>query len=196
MAMTGAHVVVIAGPSGSGKNAIIREIQKRFHNVDRLVTATTRLPRAGESDGVDYHFLTQEHFDQELTKGAIIEHRFVAALNTFYGIYAPDLERRINAGKVVFAQVDIIGARVLKEHYGATTIFIMPESLSQFEGRLRTRNPEWTELEFDARIKITEEEVRVHAPEYDYRVVNADGALNETVDSIVDILRKEGYNLA
>ncbi len=196
MAMTGSNVVVIAGPSGSGKNAIIREIQKRFHAIDRLVTATTRLPRAGEVDGVDYHFFSQERFDLELSQGNILEHRYVAALNTFYGIYAPDLERRISAGKIVLAQVDIIGARVLKEHYDATTFFIMPESLSQFEGRLRTRNPEWTQQEFDARIKITEEEVRVHAPQYDYRVVNADGALMETVDAIVDILRKEGYNLA
>jgi guanylate kinase len=196
MAMAGKQVVVIAGPSGSGKNSIIREVQKRFHNIDRLVTATTRQPRAGEADGVDYHFFSQEQFDEELAAGAILEHRYVAALNTCYGIYAPDLERRIKAGRIVFAQVDVIGARVLKERYSATTIFIMPESLSQFEGRLRVRNPEWSQKELDARMKITEEEVRVHAPQYDYRVVNADGALMETVDAVIDILRKEGYNLA
>jgi guanylate kinase len=196
MAMTGKYVVVIAGPSGSGKNSLIREIESRYHNCDRLVTATTRLPRAGEVDGVDYHFLSQEKFDEELASGEILEHRYVAALNTYYGIYAPDLETRIKAGKLVFAQVDIIGARVLKEKYNATTIFIMPESLSQFEGRLRVRNPEWSKIELDARLKITEEEVRVHAPQYDYRVVNADGALMETVEQVIDIMRKEGYNLA
>jgi guanylate kinase len=196
MAMTGKQVVVIAGPSGSGKNSMVREIEKRFHNCDRLVTATTRAIRAEEVDGVDYHFFSQERFDQELGSGAILEHRFVPAINTYYGIYAPDLEARIKAGKIVFATVDIIGARVLKERYGATTIFIMPESLSQFEGRLRVRNPDWSQKEFEARMKITEEEVRVHAPQYDYRVVNADGALMETVDQVVDIMRKEGYNLA
>ncbi len=195
MTMTGKQVVVIAGPSGSGKNSLIREIEKRYHNCDRLVTATTRAPRAGEVDGVDYHFLSQEKFDEELTQGLILEHRFVPALNTYYGIYAPDLERRIKAGRLVFAQVDIIGARVLKERYGATTIFIMPESLSQFEGRLRARNPDWSKIEMDARMKITEDEVRVHAPQYDYRVVNADGALMETVEGVIDIMRKEGYNL-
>ncbi len=196
MAMTGKNVVVIAGPSGSGKNSLIREMQRRFHTIDRLVTATTRHPRTGEADGVDYHFFSQEQFDEELGKGTILEHRFVAALNTYYGIYAPDLDARIQAGHIVFAQVDIVGARVLKEHYNATTIFIMPESLSQFEGRLRVRNPEWSPKEFAARIKITEEEVRVHAPQYDYRVVNGDGALMETVDAVIDIMRKEGYNLA
>lgn len=193
---SGKHVIVIAGPSGSGKNSIIAELQRRFHHIDRLVTATTRRPRAGEVDGVDYHFFSQERFDEELGNGTILEHRFVPALGTYYGIYAPDLDARIAAGHLVFAQVDIIGARVLKERYGATTIFIMPESLSQFEGRLRVRNPEWSQKEFDARIKITEEEVRVHAPQYDYRVVNADGALMETVEQVIDIMRKEGYNLA
>ena len=189
------YVVVVAGPSGSGKNTLIRELEKRFTNIDRLVTATTRIARSGEVDGVDYHFLTPERFDEELARGTILEHRFVPELNTFYGIYAPDLEARLKARKIVFATVDIIGARVLKEHYDATTIFIMPESLSQFEGRLRVRNPGWSQKEYDVRIKITEEEVKFHAPQYDYRVVNADGALLETVEQVIDILRKEGYNL-
>src|SRR5665213_2147279 len=166
MAMTEKRVVVIAGPSGSGKNSLIREIERRYHNCDRLVTATTR------------------------------QARFGPALNTYYGIYAPDLDRRIKAGKLVFAQVDIIGARVLKEKYNATTIFIMPESLSQFEGRLRVRNPEWSPIELATRMKITEDEVHLHAPQYDYRVINADGALMETVEQVIDIMRKEGYNLA
>jgi len=189
------QVVVIAGPSGSGKNAIINRVMKGHGNCTRLVTATTRLARPGEVDGVDYHFFTQERFDAELAVGNIPEHRFVPALNTYYGIYLPDLEKRIAEGKVVFAQVDIEGARLLKQKYGAMTIFIMPESLEQFRGRLRVRNPEWSKKEFDARMKITEEEVHVHAPQYDYRVVNADGRLEDTVRQVVDILHKEGYNL-
>lgn len=189
------QVVVIAGPSGSGKNALIRELMKRFPASSLLVTATTRSPRAGEVDGVDYHFFSQERFDAELAAGNIPEHRFVPALGTYYGIYTPDLDHRLADGGIVFAQVDIEGARFLKERYGATTIFIMPESLDQFRGRLRLRNPEWTQKEFDARMKISEEEMRVHAPQYDYRVVNADGRLQDTVEQVVEIMRKEGYNL-
>ncbi|MBI4088113.1 hypothetical protein HY418_01890 [Candidatus Kaiserbacteria bacterium] len=189
------QVVVLAGPSGSGKNAIIGRLMKGHINSARLVTATTRLARPGEEDGVDYHFFTQERFDEELAAGNIPEHRFVPALNTYYGIYLPDLEKRIAEGKVVFAQVDIEGARLLKERYNATTIFIMPESLEQFRGRLRVRNPEWSKKEFEARMKITDEEVRVHAPQYDYRVINADGKLDDTVRDVMEILRKEGYNL-
>ncbi|MEK7133628.1 MAG: hypothetical protein AAB804_00995 [Patescibacteria group bacterium] len=189
------QVLVIAGPSGSGKNAVINEILARHHNCVRLVTATTRSMRPGEQEGVDYHFMSQERFDAELSVGNIPEHRYVAALGTYYGTYLPDLEEKIAAGHIVFAQVDIEGARLLKERYGATTIFIMPESLEQFRARLRARNPEWSEKEFEARMKITEKELRVHAPQYDYRVVNADGRLEDTVQEVMDIMRKEGYTL-
>lgn len=188
-------VVVLAGPSGSGKNAIINAIHRTYPHIGRVVTATTRQMRPGEVDGVDYLFFSQERFDEEMGKGNIPEHRFVPELGTYYGIYLPELEREMKKHSVVFAQVDIEGARLLKERYHATSIFIMPESLEQFRGRLRVRNPEWTEKEFDARMKITEEELRVHAPQYDYRVINADGRLPETVESVIDILKKEGYNL-
>ncbi len=189
------QVVVIAGPSGSGKNAVIGALLKHDHKYVRLVTATTRAVRPGEQEGVDYHFLSQEQFDSELAAGNIPEHRYVPELNTYYGIYLPDLEKKTQAGKVVFAQVDIEGARLLKERFDATTVFIMPESLEQFRARLRVRNPEWSQKEFDARMRITEEEIRVHAPQYDYRVTNADGKLEDTVSQIMDIMHKEGYTL-
>lgn len=191
----GKNVVVIAGPSGSGKNSIISRIMERYPKGVRLVTATTRMPRPGEQNGVDYLFFSQERFDEEMNKGNIPEHRFVPALGTYYGIYTPELEKHIAAGRIVFAQVDIEGARLLKERYGATTIFIMPENLEQFRGRLRSRNPEWSQKEFEARMKITETELRVHAPQYDHRVINADGALHETVEQVIGILKREGYNL-
>lgn len=190
------QVVVVAGPSGSGKNAILREIASRHPKCARLVTATTRLMRPGEEEGVDYYFFTMDKFDAEMAEGNIVEHRYVPHLDTHYGIYKPDLDRKLAEEKIVFATVDIIGARYLKQNYNATTIFIMPESLEQFRGRLRARNPEWDQKEFDERMKITEDEIRMHSPEYDYRVINADGALPETVSQVVEILHKEGYNLA
>jgi guanylate kinase len=189
------NVVVIAGPSGSGKNAIINRIVERYPKCVRLVTATTRMMRPGESDGVDYLFFSQDRFDAELSAGNIPEHRFVPGLGTFYGIYTPELEKHLKAGEIVLSQVDIEGAKLLKEKYDATTIFIMPESIGQFHARLRARNPEWSEKEFQTRFQITDHELRIHAPQYDYRVINADGALDETVQEVVDILKKEGYNL-
>lgn len=190
------QVLVLAGPSGSGKNAIISKILERYPKGTRLVTATTRLMRPGERDGVDYLFFSQERFDAEMGAGHIPEHRYVPSLGTYYGIYTPELEKHIAKGEIVYAQVDIEGARLLKERYRATTIFIMPESVEQFRGRLRARNPEWSDKEFEARMKITENELRVHAPQYDYRVVNADGRLTETVQEVIDIMKREGYTLS
>ena len=190
------QVVVIAGPSGSGKNVLIAEIVRRHPNCTRLVTVTTRAKRPGEQEGKDYHFFSQERFDKERASGNIPEHRFVPGLGTYYGTYLPDLEKKIAQGKTVFAQVDIEGARLLKKRYDATTIFIMPESIGQFKKRLRARSPEWSHEEFEERMRITEEELRIHAPQYDYRVMNADGMLGETADDVVAILRKEGYTLA
>lgn len=191
----GRQVVVIAGPSGSGKNAIIGEILRKYANCSRLVTATTRAKRPNETDGVDYHFFSEERFDKELAAGNIPEHRFVPGLGTYYGTYIPDLDKQVAEGKIVFAQVDIEGARYLKQKYNAVTIFIMPESVGQFKMRLRARSPEWSKKELEERMNITEEELRVHAPQYDYRVVNADGMLPQTAEEIVAILKKEGYNL-
>jgi len=193
--MSSKNVLVLAGPSGSGKNAIINKILESHRNGVRLVTATTRPMRPGEVDGVDYHFFDQDRFDSELSSGHIPEHRFVPTLGTYYGIYTPDLDTHIKTGKIVYAQVDIEGANLLKERYGATTIFIMPESIEQFKSRLRSRNPEWSEKEFDARMKITENELRTHAPHYDYRVINADGRLADSVAQVIEIMKKEGYTL-
>jgi len=131
-----------------------------------------------------------------MARGDIPEHRFVKTLNTYYGIYLPDLEGKMKTHAVVFAQVDIIGARLLKERYGATTIFIMPENIEQFGARLRARNPEMSDREFDTRMDIAQKELHEHAPEYDYRVTNADGQLLQAADEVVEILQREGYTLA
>ena len=80
------QVVVIAGPSGSGKNALLQELLKRGGNYARLITATTRVPREGERDGVDYIFLPVAEFKRGIAEGLIPEHSFVPSLGTYYGI--------------------------------------------------------------------------------------------------------------
>ena len=189
------HVVVIAGPSGSGKNAVIEELLRRFKNCSLLVNATTRTPREGEREGVDYHFLTTEAFKKAIETGDILEYRFVPNLGTYYGTYKKALEARIGRGEVVLAHKDIIGARYLKEHYDATTIFIMPESVESLERRIRTRNPSMTATELAERMRMVKQEVEEDAPQYDYRVRNVDGKLEGAVGEVVAILKKEGYSL-
>ncbi|MDO8482001.1 MAG: guanylate kinase [bacterium] len=189
------QVIVIAGPSGSGKNTILQELLKKGRNYVRLITATTRSPREGERDGVDYIFLSEKDFKQGLKDGTIPEHRFIPELGTYYGIYLPNLRRQLEAGKIVLAQVDIIGARLLKERYNATTIFIMPASLKEFENRVRARNPKMSAPELSERMRIASIEMDAHSPEYDYRIQNADGKLEGAVDEVVAILKKEGYTV-
>ena len=191
------QIVVISGPSGSGKNTLIRELMASHSGLDVLVTATTRTPRAGEIDGKDYYFFSLERFDEELSTGNIVGERFVPLFGgTHYGIFLPDLRKRLLTSKIIFAPVDITGAQYLKETYGATTIFLMPESVDAYRRRIRVRNPDMPQIELDLRMKITETEMRVHAPQYDYRVVSADGAIADVASQVVEILRKEGYNLA
>lgn len=194
--MSDRRVVVIAGPSGSGKNTVIRSICSRYPKAVMLTTVTTRSPREGEIDGVDYHFYTVDQFDREVSAGHIAGMRFVPLFGgVHYGILVPELEQKLATASVVFAPVDITGAQWLKQRHGALTIFLTPESFEQYRGRIQTRSHGMSEREFDMRMKIAHEELTMHAPQYDYRVLNADGMLAETTEQVLEILKKEGYTL-
>jgi guanylate kinase len=189
------QVVVIAGPSGSGKNSVIDTLLKRFTKCSLMTNATTRAPREGEREGVDYYYFSGTDFKKSIENGNILEYRHVPSLGTYYGTYKPDLEKRIAKGDIVLAHKDIIGARYLKEHYDAVTIFLLPESMESLEKRVHARNPGMSKDEFEERMKMVRREVEEEAPQYDYRLVNEDGELEKTVEEVIAILKKEGYNL-
>jgi guanylate kinase len=188
------QVVVIAGPAGSGKDSIARSLLKRFPNMTLMVTATTRAMRPSEQQGVNYHFFTNDEFKRELEAGNIPEHYHRDETDTYYGTYEPDIEQRLASGKTVLAVVQIVGAKYLKEKYNATTVFIMPPSLDAFEKRVRGRAP-MSDVEWQERLKFTQNEVADESPWYDYRISNEDGQLESAVNEVIGILRKEGYNL-
>ncbi len=187
-------VFVVAGPTGSGKDSIIRELIARYKNVEFAVNAVTRAPRPGEQDGVSYHFMTNERFLDEMAKGNIPEHYLRKSINAYYGTYKPDIDGRIARGKIVAWQGQIVGARYLKDAYNATTIFIMPSSLDAFEHRVRGRAP-MTDAEWHERLEFTKRELAEEAPWYDYCIQNEEGKLNEAVEAVVAILQKDGFNL-
>ena len=194
--MTQKQVVVIAGPTGSGESTITNEIVNRYPaRVRRLVTATTRRPREGEKHGVDYYFFTKEEFQHERDIGNILESTYVPSRDAYYGTYAPDLEEKLAAGYVIVMNPDLIGARYYKEHYQATTIFIVPGNPGNLEARLRIRNPDMSDSEIVLRKEDALREVREEQPFYDYSVVNADNKLEEAVREVIEILKKEGYTL-
>ncbi|OHB19787.1 MAG: hypothetical protein A2854_04020 [Parcubacteria group bacterium RIFCSPHIGHO2_01_FULL_56_18] len=188
------QVVVIAGPAGSGKNSIIEALLEKYPKAAFGMTATTRAPRPGEENGVHYHFFTNEQFLGEAQKGNIPEYYHRTQTDTYYGLYKPGLDQQIVEGKIVFFQIQIVGAKYLKKHYDATTFFIMPPSLDAFEKRIRARAP-MSDAEWEERKKFTEHEVRDEAPWYDYRITNEDGKLDAAIDEVIEILRKEGYTL-
>lgn len=189
-------VIVIAGPSGSGKNTLIRAIRDLYPSVATLTTVTTRPPRKDEVNGEDYFFYSIEDFDREVQKGNIKGERYVPLFGgVHYGIFIPDLKKKLENATAVFAPVDITGAEWLKKEYGALTIFITPESFEQYKSRIHNRNPDMKPREFDMRMKIAREELAVHAQKYDYRVVSFDGGLSDLVAQTLEIIRKEGYTL-
>lgn len=194
--MNHGKVIVIAGPSGSGKTTVINHLVERAQHATRLTTATTRMPRPGEVDGDDYFFFSMDRFDAELGRGNIQGQRFVPLYGgVHYGIYLPELKKKLETFDTVFAPVDITGAEYLKSAYGALTIFIMPESFAEYRTRIHARSPEMPPREFELRMKISDQEIHAHSSRYDYRVVNAGGLLTETVEEIVEIMKKEGYSL-
>ena len=188
------QVVVVAGPAGSGKDSIIREILRRYRKAAFLINATTRAPRSGEVDGVNYYFFTNEEFLREVAKGTIPEHYHRVETDTYYGTYKPDLNKKLAEGKMAFTQIQIVGAKYLKEHYNATTFFIMPPGPDAFEKRVRAR-ASMSDAEWQERVAFTNREIEQEAPWYDYRIHNEDGKLQEAADEVVAILTKEGYTL-
>lgn len=195
-AAAGKQVVVIAGPSGSGETTITNEIVRRFPGrVQRLVTATTRRPRADEKNGVDYYFITEEEFMRYKKEGGILESTYIPNRNTYYGTYASDLYDKLDSGKIVVVNPDLVGAKYYKKNFNAVTIFIVPEDIDTIERRLRQRNPELSGEDIDKRRANAEAEMLNEKSFYDHIIVNADGKLNEAVDEVVEILKKEGYNI-
>ncbi len=186
-------VVVIGGSTGSGESTLTANVISRIPGSERLVTATTRAMREGEKNGEDYFFLTESEFQKALNANEILIHAYMSDRNVHYGTYRPHLEQALERATVLFANVDIVGTRYFKSNYGATTIFTEPSSLAEVEERLKRRNPSMSSQELELRIKYAKREIETEGPEYDYHVVNANGKLNEAVDTVIEILKKEGY---
>lgn len=189
------QILVIAGPTGSGESTITNEVIKRYpHKVVRLITSTTREPRAGEQNGVDYFFFTKEQFAEARAAGQLLEETYVANRDTYYGTYKPDLEEKLSRGFIVLVNPDLVGAKFYKANYNATTVFVKPAGVEELKGRLQKRNPEMPEQEHAMRIQNAIQEM-TEEPQYDYAVTNANGQLQRAVDEVAEIMKKEGYNI-
>ncbi|MES2203028.1 MAG: guanylate kinase, partial [Patescibacteria group bacterium] len=184
---TAKQILVIAGPTGSGESTITNEIVKRYpHKVVRLVTSTTREPRRGEQNGIDYFFFTKEQFAAARAAGELLEETYVENRDTYYGTYKPDLDEKLSRGFIVIFNPDLKGAKFYKERYNATTVFVKPGSVEELQGRLAKRNPEMSEQEHALRKENALREMTEEG-EYDYSVTNANGQLERAVDEVDQI---------
>jgi guanylate kinase len=179
------QVVVITGPSGVGKGTLIRSLLQQVTDLEVSVSATTRPPRPGEADGVDYHFLSDEQFDRRLAEGDFVEHAAYAGHR--YGTLRSELEARVAAGKPVVLEIELQGARQVRESLPeAMTIFVAPPSVDALKARLTGRGTN-SPRDVDARLRTAREEMEAQA-EFAHVVVN--DRLERAVAELVDVVRE------
>src|ERR1700736_2793787 len=144
-------VFVITGPSGVGKGTLIRGLLPRVPELELSVSATTRKPRPGERDGIDYHFLAPEQFEAHVAAGDFLEHATYSGNR--YGTLKGEVQRRLAAGRPVVLEIEVQGARQVREAMpDAVAVFIAPPSRDALRARLIGRGTDSTE-QVDERLR-------------------------------------------
>jgi guanylate kinase len=184
-------VFVLSGPAGSGKTALVAGLRQLEPDLYFCVTATTRPPRPGERDGIDYFFLSRDEFLERAEHGDLLEYAQVPpGVGHLYGSPRQQVLDAIAAGRDVFLQVDVQGARSVRSQLAqARTIFLKPPDMETLRARLIKRGTEPTP-EMKRRLANAEVEIGVE-PEFQYSVVNADEQLDQAIASVREIIRIE-----
>lgn len=179
------RLIVIAGPTAVGKGTVIKHILENYPQVKLSVSATTRAPRPGEVDGVAYHFLTMEQFDAKIAAGQMLEYAVVHGTNK-YGTLREPVERALAAGEKMILEIDIQGARQVKQAMPeADLVFIAPPSWDELVRRLTGRGTETAE-EQARRLETAREELAAQ-DEFDHVVINDEVA--ECARRIVNLMQ-------
>ena len=174
---------VITGPSGVGKGTLIRGLRDRVPELELSVSATTRGPRPGEFDGVDYHFLTPEEFDRRVRSGDFVEHAKYSGNR--YGTLRSELERTLRDGIPVVLEIEVQGARQVREAMpDAIAVFIAPPSLEALRTRLVGRGTDTAE-QIDERMRTAARELEAQR-EFAHVVVN--DRLEEATDELASVV--------
>ena len=185
-------MVVISGPSGVGKDAVVREMMKRDLLFHFVVTMTSRSPRANEVDGVDYIFTTHENFEDLIQQEEFLEYALV--YQDYKGIPKPQIREAVASGKDVVLRVDVQGAETLRRLCPeAVLIYLIPDNQKEWMERLANRKTETAEA-LALRIVTARGELE-HLPRFDYVVVNAQDRLQEAVDTIAAIITAEHHRV-
>ena len=185
-------LTVVSGFSGSGKGTIMKELMKKYSERYALsISATTRAPRPGECDGVEYFFRTREEFERMIAEDALIE--YAQFVGNYYGTPRTYVEEQLNAGKDVILEIEIQGALKVKKKFPDTLLlFVSPPSAGELKNRLVGRGTETMEV-IDSRLARAVEEAE-GIEEYDYLVINDE--LEECVEEVNHIIRNEHYRVS
>lgn len=176
--------VVLSGPSGSGKDTILNELIALDPNIRTSVSATTRPPRRNEIDGVHYHFLSNEEFEEKIKNGEFAE--YVKYGDNYYGTLKSEIDAPACSGKITVLVIDVKGAKtIINEFPEALSIFLVAPSAETLESRLRKRAEESDEC-IRKRLMIANEELLCQG-EYKHVVIN--DVLEDTVKKVYDIIQ-------
>lgn len=184
-------IFVISGPSGSGKGTVCEELRRINPDTAISVSATTRSPRAGEVDGVSYHFITRERFEELIKAGEVLE--YTQYNGNYYGTLRSEAERIVSEGRDLILEIEVDGAGQIKRLLGDRVCGIMliaPDAAEQ-ENRLRGRGTESEEV-IRGRLDRAKEEIK-EAPNYDYIVINETGKTAECAADILAIMKSAHY---
>lgn len=160
---------VISAPSGAGKTTLCQELMNAFPDIKFSISCTTRDKRAGETDGVDYHFISEDKFRKMISEGAFAE--WAEVHDKLYGTKIEDIRKATEEGHDIILDIDWQGARQIRERIGGGVyIFILPPSIEELERRLRERGKDSEEI-IRKRINNAREELS-HSSWYDYSITN------------------------
>lgn len=184
------NIIIFSAPSGSGKTTIINDLLRMFPKLEFSVSATNREPRKGESDGVNYYFLSKEEFRNKIANGEFLEWEEVYG-GTMYGTLFSEIDRICKSGRVAMFDLDVNGAlNVKKKFKNALLIFVLPPSIEVLKDRLEKRSSETPEF-LEKRLNKAKEEI-TYATKFDYILLNDDfdEALIEIREVIHDFLER------
>ncbi|HOK18569.1 MAG TPA: guanylate kinase [Caldisericia bacterium] len=182
-------LIVISGPSGSGKGTIIKEVIKKISDLIYSVSYTTRPKREGEIEGKDYFFISEDEFEKLIDEDFFIE--WAKVYDYYYGTSKEFVIENLRDGKDVILEIEIQGAKKIREIYdkkNAVFIFIAPPDFKELERRIMNRKRGETEEEIKKRMDFAKKEIE-ESKNYDYIIINDN--INKAVKKIINIINKE-----